>query len=203
MSEIEYYIFIPVKKFIATLAGVCRFLLPVILITAATEFLLLLCGIGVGLIFGDISDNLMSLTIALLSIPILWCHDVLLAKRGTVFTRFMCVFSIILSVLLWICTLYTLCTQTLLLPKQSELTLIIPSIYFLATIFNIQNMAAAPLKLKIMILSFFVLLLATAIFLVIPPVSLLLKLILTCLGLPLLTKLKQTAPLIISLPPRE
>ena len=203
MSEIEYYIFIPVKKFIATLAGVCRFLLPVILITAAIEFLLLMCGFGMGLVFGDISDNLMSLTIALLSIPVLWCHDVLLAKRGTVFTRFMCVFSIILSVLLWICTLYTLCTQTLLLPKQSELTLIIPSIYFLATIFNIQNMAAAPLKLKITVLSFFLLLLATAISLALPPVSLLFKLIITCLGVPLLTKLKQTAPLIISLPPRE
>ncbi|MBE6418783.1 MAG: hypothetical protein E7031_01475 [Akkermansiaceae bacterium] len=203
MNEIEYFIFIPVKRFIATLACVCRYMLLMILITAILEILLLLSGLTAGLYFGLASDFLLSITIAILSLLTLWSHDVLLARRGNAISRFMCTFAIILSVILSVCSIYTICTHSLLLPKQDELNVIIPTILLVSALFNMPNMAAAPLKLRIMVPVFLLGVLLTAITTVVPIFCLLFKIVMACTGMPLLAKLQHVAPLIVSLPPRD
>lgn len=205
MSEIEYFIFLPVKKFIAGTAKTARYLLPLILLFAIAELILIIFFgmVGAGIVFGKASDLLLNIFIALLSILGCWCHQVLLAGRGTGFTRFLCVFAIIMACLMLLCESYTLFTDKLLLVKQMQTPIIVSTILFATTLINIPNMAAAPLRLRILIPLFTFGVSAACVTTVIPPICLIFKIIILCIGIPLLRQLQHIAPLIISMPPRE
>lgn len=205
MNEIEYFIFLPVKRFIAGTAKTAWYLLPLILLFAVAEIILILFFgiVDAGIVFGKISDLLLNIFVALLSILTCWCHHVLLARRGNSITRFLCSFAIIMACLMLICETYTLFTDEILLEKQRQTPLIVSTILFAATLFNIPNMAAAPLKQRILIPLFAFCVLATCLITIMPPICLIFKIIILCMGIPLLRKLQHIAPLIISMPPKD
>ncbi len=205
MNEIEYFIFLPVKRFIAGAAKTAWYLLPFILLFAVAEIILILFFgiVDAGIVFGKASDLLLNIFLALLSVLTCWCHHVLLARRGAGATRFLCAFAIVMACLMLICDTYTLFTDEILLAKQRQTPLIISTILLAATLINIPNMAAAPLKQRIFVPLFAFCVFAACLTTVAPPICLIFKVILLSIGIPLLRKLQQIAPLIISMPPKE
>ncbi len=204
MNEIEYFIFIPVKQFIAGVAKAARCLLWLVLLTAIAEPIALLkLGATACEVVGRASDQLLHIVLILISILAYWCHHVLLAKRGAGFTRFLALFSIIMSAILMVCTIYTLFTQELLLIRQHHTPVIIAALLFVSCLINLPNMAAAPRKLRLMVSAFLFFLLATATTTFLPPICIFFKLFTACLGIPLLRRLQHVSPLIISMPPRN
>lgn len=204
MNELEYLIFIPVKRFIANIAKLNRYFLYGILLTALMEpVLLFVFKLPQGLLLGMVSDQMLNLFVALSSLLAFWCHNTLLAGRGTGFTRFLSGFAIFMSVILVICSIYTICTNELLLTKQSQTPVFVAVILFLSVIINMSNMAAASLKLRITVSVFLFCLMVAVLTTVIPMICLVFKIITACLGIPLLRRLQHVAPLIISMPERN
>ena len=204
MNEIEYFIFIPVKNFIAGAAKVARYLMWLALLTALAEpVVLLTMGPMACEIFGKASDQLLYGTLILISVLSCWGQHVLLSMRGSGITRFLTLFAVIMSVILLVCTVYTLFTQELLLIRQHQTPAIIATILFLSSLLNLPYMAAAPRKLRILVPAFLFFLLACVVTTVVPPLCLICKIITTCMGIPLLRRLQHVAPLIISMPPRK
>lgn len=201
MNEPEYFIFIPVKRLIANLAKIERYLLVIILLAAVIEFgIIYTLARPEGLLFGMVSDQLLSILTALLSVIGLWCHHTLLGGRGMGFTRFLCAFATVMGAISFICSIYTICTGEPLLVKQAQAPIFIATVLFLATLLNIPNMAAAPRKYKILIPLFLFALMVALSITVLPELCLLFKLVLVCTGIPLLRSLEKIAPLIISMP---
>lgn len=201
MFELDYFIFTPVKRFIATLAKIERYLLIIILLTALAEIgIIVLFGLMEGLLFGMVSDQLLSILTALMSLTVLWGHHTLLANRGLGFTRFLSIFTVIMGGISLACSIYTICTDTPLLVKQAQAPIFLATVYFITSLLNLPNMAAAPTKYKILIPLFFFFLTGAIATVTIPPLCLLFKIPMVCTGIPLLRILEQIAPLIISMP---
>lgn len=138
-----------------------------------------------------------------------WSHDVLLAHRGNTFTRMASWLTSFLS-LLWLASdLYTPLAGQPLLARQGELPLWTMGLLLANILFNLPNMAAAPLPWRILLVFF-------------PAAQLLAPLPALCLGgqaglyaslacslasdaaaAALLLKLSRLAPLIVSMPPRH
>ncbi len=139
----------------------------------------------------------------------IWSHDVLLAHRGNTFTRMAGWLTGFLS-LLWLASdLYTPLAGQPLLARQGELPLWTMGLLLANILFNLPNMAAAPLPWRLLLVFF-------------PTAHLLAPLPALCLsgqaglfasvgcGLAsdlaaaaLLLKLSRLAPLIVSMPPRH
>ena len=204
MNEIEYFIFVPVKAMVSRLAKLARYMMMAVMITAIAEIVLvLLLGSLLGVHAGHLSDVLLNIVVVLISIECYWCHNVLLANRGMSVTRFAGVFALIMAGILTACTFYTAFTHELLLIKQGQAPVIITFILFVSSLVNLPFMAAAPLKQRIAIPVFLFLLMACIITMPIPLIGFILKIALFCVGAPLLRRLEQVAPLIISMPPRQ
>lgn len=139
----------------------------------------------------------------------IWSHDVLLAHRGNTFTRMAAWLTGFLS-LLWLASdIYTPLAGQPLLARQGELPLWTMGLLLANILFNLPNMAAAPLLWRLLLLLF-------------PAAHLLAPLPALCLGnqaglfasigcslaadlaaAALLLKLSRLAPLIVSMPPRH
>lgn len=144
------------------------------------------------------------LHMALLFITVLWCHEVLLAERGSALTRYLLILGSLFGVIQLVCQLYTLLTSELLLPRQGELSLILWVLLFSSIVINIGNMAAAPAKWKAGIFATLFLLLIIVIttdcYGAIMLLNFLAKILYAIPGCWLLRKLSRVAPHIISLP---
>lgn len=83
-----------------------------------------------------------------------WCHDVLLAKRGSKATRFLSRLALIFALFLLFCASYTLATDRLLLIRQEEIPLWLSCLLLTILLCNLPNMAAAPLRWQILLVLF-------------------------------------------------
>lgn len=90
--------------------------------------------------------------ILLATLSALWCHEVLLARRGSAFTRMAGIFTAFLSLLWLASTLYSTLTGALLFIRQQELPIWIMTLLLASILFNLPNMAAAPLRWRILLL---------------------------------------------------
>lgn len=205
MSEIEYPILPVVKRSIAKLATICRYLLVAGLVCAVAEPLIFITlQHPICILFGTVSDHLMQLLLALLTLPALWCHYVLLAARGTRITAMLCLFCCILGGILITCLAYEVATGGQhLLQHQHDAPLYISILLLICYCSNWHNMAAYKSSAKaVLLLFFFSLLLAAATMDFVPLFALAAKAIACAIGFFFLRKLEQTAPRIISMPER-
>ena len=201
MNEIEYFIFIPVKKFVSVTAKLLRYLVPAILLCGIAEIALLYGGFKEGMHLGIISDQLLEVFISFLSLIALWCHHVLLARRGYAITRFLMSFSAVMSGIFMICMVYTLATGEFLLVKQHQTPILVACIIMMAVLCNLNNMAAASRMFRFGLVVFVVALLGAGITAgVLIPISLLFKIVMAVPAYIFLKKLEQVAPRIISMP---
>ncbi len=199
----EWLIFPRTRRLVSELAKICGLCL---LISAA--------GIGGILLFAAGADNLgaglwqiadlcLPLHLLLLSLLMLWCHDVLLSGRGLGISRFLLAFCALQAGLYVVCSFYTLLpTNELLLPLQELLPCIVWAILAVCTLLNLGNMAALPTKWKCLLFAYFLLLLPvlltrnTELFLI----AELAKIPCAACGFFLFRALSRLAPRIISLP---
>lgn len=205
MSEIEYPILPPVKRSIAKLATICRYLLVACVLCGVAEPLILITlQHPIFVLFGNVSDHLMQLFLAFLTLLALWCHHVLLAARGTRFTAMLNLFCCILGGILITCLVYEVITGgEHLLQHQHDAPLYISLLLLICYCGNWHNMAAYKGRDKAAILLFFLSLLIVSVTMdFIPLIALVAKAIACAIGFNLLRKLEQAAPRIISMPER-
>ena len=159
----------------------------------------------VGIICGILSSFLLNLELSVLSILIIWCHEVLLLKRGYGFTRFFSYLSTLFATVYPVCSTYTIFTGKPLLLNYGLLPFISCILILFIHLINLPNMEAASRRLKIRLGVFPVFLLL--IFLFDQPGLLLLsvigKLALILLLAQPLRQLANIAPRVISMPEKE
>lgn len=144
------------------------------------------------------SEFLQSLLLPCLYLLALWCHQVLLAGRGTVVTRFLLLCSLFFAFLHPVCAGWLLLSGKPLLVNQMLLPAVLYSVLPCVYAVNWFRMAALPLRYRLLLLCFLLALVGNYIL----PGSFFV-LLLPCLSFVLLRRLAQTAPLIVSLPPKE
>ena len=206
MNEIEYAILPLVKNSVAKLATICRYLLIACVISALAEPLIIFTlHHPIGILCGIVSDHLLQLTLALLTLPALWSHHALLAARGTRITGMLSLFCCILGGILIVCLCYSVITGGLpLLQHQQDAALYISLLLLICCIFNFHNMAAYRTRAKAALAVFLLALLAASISMgVLPIISLIAKALACATGYCFLLKLEKIAPLIISMPERQ
>ena len=206
--EIEYHIFPFVKQGVAKIATAARFSLAAAAVCSVACTLCWALGSGVGVLFYCLTELMMAAELLLLSILAPWCHTVLLAGRGLTLTRALSYFCTAMGLIMLVCEAYYIITGTLLMPRQGETPYFIITALLLCTLFNLPNMAAAPLRWRITLPLFLLFLLfsiiTSGIFVgVLPFLSATSLAVSALLGYPHLRRLAATAPLIISMPPRQ
>lgn len=104
---------------------------------------------GASVIIGYASDAMSLLLLGLLGMLCPWCHEVLTARRGSVATRYL---SLLLGVFGWwlfLDTLFGSIARISLLTHREFITLSLPLGLLFTLIVNINNIAAAPLRMRI------------------------------------------------------
>lgn len=100
-------------------------------------------------LFGYISDALCLILLALISILCPWCHEVLVAKRGSPITRFLSLLIGFFGLLLLLNSLYAGMTGCDLSPDPELVALGLSIGLSFTLLININNIAAAPLWMRI------------------------------------------------------
>ncbi len=100
-------------------------------------------------VIGYISDALCLALLALISMLCPWCHEVLVAGRGSPVTRFLSLPIGLFGLFLLLDTAYSALTQYALLTNRDLVTLGLSLGLSFTVILNINNIAAAPLWLRI------------------------------------------------------
>ena len=131
-----------------------------------------------------------------------WCHLVLPAGRGSIFSRFLTQLATFLSLLIPVCAVYALVMQEPLLARQAEIPIYITAIVFFAALFNLPNIKAAPISLRVLVVLFPLFLLAS---MAVEPIPLqaAFALLATAAGFHPLRLLAASAHRIVSLPDKE
>lgn len=195
-----------VKRTVGVLARIALIGLIMSAILSVAEILLLAIGfLRIGIICGVAGSLLLSIEAVFLSILAAWCHRVLLFQRGYFLTICLAGTGIILCLAWPVCLVYSLLTGKLLLNNQGLLPILICFLLQLIHLFNLTNMAAASLWLKIRLgMAPFLLL---WIYVCDQPGLILMacigKLLLWVLLAAPLRQLADIAPRIISMPPTE
>lgn len=204
MNELEYLIFLPIKRLVSGIARLAFYTLLVLGITSACELILLLTSGSLFFLFSYLSHMLMLSELLLLSLLAPWCHNVLLAKRGMSVTRCISVFCTVMGLIMLVCEGYTLVTGHVLLVKQAQTPFFICTALLLCIMFNLGNMAVAPLKWRISIPCFLLALLCAVISSeAVVDVCILFKFATVFLGAGHLRRLALIAPAIISMPQKD
>lgn len=105
--------------------------------------------LGVSMVIGYISDALCLALLAFISMLCPWCHEVLVAGRGSPITRFFSLPIGLFGLFLLLDTIYSTLTQYDLLTNRDLMTLGLSLGLSFTVIININNIAAAPLWLRI------------------------------------------------------
>ena len=208
MKEIPDNILIypAVKHKAAWLAGLANALA----LTAAVLSLLCIGGLSLDLTefalrCGSASQLMGRFLLAVLSLLSAWCHHVLLAGRGSDITRWLANLGIFMGGLVLVCSLYAAVTFERLLPRQDDVALMLITLLLFTALFNLPRMAAAPAGRRAAVVLAPLLLLLVE--LTDMPMALLpnavFKLAAAALLFPQLRRLRQVAPLIVSMPERD
>lgn len=158
---------------------------------------------GVSMIIGCISDALCLALLALISMLCPWCHEVLVAERGSPVTRFLSLLTGLFGLFLLLDTIYSAFTQYDLLTNRDLATLGLSLGLSFTVIININNIAAAPLWLRLSLAVAGVCYIGCVLCIGIIPLLLpftLLKLVSALLLAKPLAILRRNAPRIASLP---
>lgn len=202
----EWLILPVVRGWVSRMAAACAWLAAGCAVSAAAEIVFGLLNVPMAALpCGLLSQAAAFLFFLLLEPLVLWCHIVLLAGRGTVFTRGLLVFTLLFTAVYAVCALFTLCTGEALLAQQGLLPLLLPMLLQVCVVINWERMTAAPQALKVQAAGTPLLWLGAYITDV--PETLLAAvlfkaLLCYCVFVPL-RSLAHYAPLIVSLPPRE
>lgn len=78
-----------------------------------------------------------------------WCHLVLVAGRGSAFTRLLTQIGAFLSLLVPVCMAYAFITGEPLLARQAEIPLYICLIILASVLINLPNVKAASVRLRV------------------------------------------------------
>lgn len=143
-----------------------------------------------------LSQLLYALLLPCLYVSATWCHEVLLAGRGLVVTRWLLLFLLFFSFLYPVCEIYTAVTGKLLLLNQFILPPVLITALVAAVVMNWGCMIAAPLRLRVLLVLF-----GGALVLSYLAAGSVAVLLLPCLAWVPLHSLACYAPLVASLPP--
>lgn len=150
----------------------------------------LICGAG--------CEFLSALLLPCLYLLALWCHQVLLAGRGAVVTRWLLLFLLFFSFLHPVCIGWSLLSGKLLLANQFLLPAVLYTVLPCVVAVNWFRMAALPLRYRLLLLCFLFTLVGSYIL-----SGSFFVLLLPCFSFVPLRLLAHYAPLIVSLPPKE
>lgn len=195
-----------VKRTVGVLARIALIGLIMSAILSVAEILLLAIGfLRIGIICGVTGSLILAIETLILCLLTAWCHRVLLFQRGYSLTGCLALTTIIICLAWPVCLVYSLLTGKLLLNNQGLLPILICFLLQLIHLFNLTNMAAASLCLKIRLgMAPFLLL---WIYVCDQPGLILMacigKLLLWVLLAAPLRQLADIAPRIISMPPTE
>ena len=199
----DWLIYPLVRRMVGELAKLCNIFL---VCSAAGIAGVLLYATGASNLGGSlwlIADSLLPLHLFLLTVLMLWSHEVLLSGRGTPVSRFLFLLSVLMAGLYVVCTVYTLlCKGEFLLPLQELLPSMLWVVLSVAVLVNTGNMAALPGKWKWLMFGYLLLLLVVLLtrnteLLLIAEVS---KILCALCGFPLFRGLSRLAPQVVSLP---
>lgn len=148
----ELLIYPVVRALVAKLAALGSGMALACAVTAAGELILAPLGyLGAALFAGSLSELFMSLLLAVLMWPALWCHMVLLSGRGMEFTRYLLLVAAVLSLLMPVCSGYLMLTGEPLLLRQADLPLICTLLLALCVYLNLpRGVAAGWLRLSLL-----------------------------------------------------
>lgn len=147
-----------------------------------------LCGAG--------REFLLALLMPCLYLLALWCHQVLLAGRGTAVTRWLLLCLLFFAFLHAVCMGWLLVSGKPLLVNQMLLPAVLYTVLPCVFAVNWFRMAALPLRYRLLLIFFLLVLLGNYILM-----GSLCVLLLPCFSFVLLRRLAAYAPLIVSLPP--
>lgn len=151
---------------------------------------ILICGAG--------GEFLLALLLPCLYLLALWCHQVLVAGRGTVVTRWLLLVLLFFAFLHPVCEGWLLLSGKPLLVNQFLLPAVLDTVLLCVVAVNWFRVAALPLRYRFLLL-FFLLSLEGSYIL---PGSFFV-LLLSCFSFVPLRLLARYAPLIVSLPPKD
>lgn len=155
---------------------------------SVTESAILICRAG--------REFLLALLLPCLYLLALWCHQVLLAGRGTVVTRFLLLCSLFFAFLHPVCAGWLLLSGKPLLVNQMLLPAVLYTVLPCVFAVNWFRMAALPLRYRLLLIFFLLALLGNYILM-----GSLCVLLLPCFSFVPLRRLAASAPRIVSLPP--
>lgn len=201
----EWLILPAVRAWVGRAATCAAWLAGAAACTAVAEIVLAPCIPPLALLCGMLSQATLGLFFYFLPPLMLWCHIVLLGLRGFWVTRYLLLFCLFLTAVHAVCHVYSLFSDSPLLPQHGLLAIIVPLLLHLSTGANWGNMAAAPRLLKIQALAaplVWLLAYGTDVPETLPAAVLFKVLLCLCMWIPL-RRLARYAPLIVSLPPQE
>ena len=106
------------------------------------------------LLFGGLSELFMSMLQPLTLWVGLWCHMVLLAGRGMELTRYGLLVAAVLSLLMPVCTTYSLVEGQPLLLRQADLPLICDFIFLVCVLLNVNRGVAVGWRMLTLLVLF-------------------------------------------------
>lgn len=145
---------------------------------------------------GEGREFLLALLLPCLYLLALWCHQVLLAGRGTAVTRWLLLFLLLFAFLHPVCTGWLLLSGKPLLVNQMLLPAVLYTVLPCVFAVNWFRMAALPLRYRLLLIFFLLALLGNYILM-----GSLCVLLLPCFSFVPLRRLAAYAPRIVSLPP--
>ena len=104
--------------------------------------------LSAALLCGAAASVLLLAAVACLGPLAAWCHLVLVAGRGSAFTRFLTQIGAFLSLMIPACAVYTVVAGEPLLARQAEIPPYVCLILLISVLINLPNMKAAPVKLR-------------------------------------------------------
>lgn len=155
---------------------------------SVVESAILICGAG--------REFLLALLMPCLYLLALWCHQVLLAGRGAAVTRWLLLCLLFFAFLHPVCEGWLLLSGKPLLVNQMLLPAVLCTVLPCVFAVNWFRMAALPLRYRLLLISFLLVLLGSYIL-----AGSLCVLLLPCFSFVPLRRLAAYAPLIVSLPP--
>ncbi len=143
-------------------------------------------------------EFLLALLLPCLYLLALWCHQVLVAGRGTAVTRWLLLFLLLFAFLHPVCEARLLLSGKPLLANQLLLPAVLYTVLPCVFALNWFRMAALPLRYRLLLLCFLLALLGNYIL-----CGSLCVFLLPCFSFVPLRRLAAYAPLIVSLPPKD
>lgn len=209
----EWLIYPGVKRAAAMLASVALVCMLAAAVCAPAEILCAMLAermqsgflLSAALLCGGAASMLLLACAACLGPLGAWCHLVLVAGRGSAFTRFLTQIGAFLSLLLPVCMAYSLAMKEPLLAREAEIPLYICLILLVATLINLPNTKAASIPLRALAAALPLFLLGaflTDVSGLLPIRAACAMLAAACAYMPL-RKLAATAERIVSLPEKE